>query len=55
MRCCEMAEEAKITKKITIELDVNMGDVTVDREDLSLAEMLGLTEFAKMMIYNSEE
>lgn len=54
-RCCGMAKEVKITKKITIELDVITGDVTFDWEDLSIAEVLGLMEFAKMMIYNSEE
>lgn len=50
-----MAKEVKITKKIIIELDVITGDVTFDWEDLSIAEVLGLMEFAKMMIYNSEE
>lgn len=39
-------------KKITIEYDVITGDVTVDWEDMSPAEILGLVEFAKMLIYN---
>lgn len=47
-------KNAKITKKITIEYDVITGEVTVDWEDLSPPELLGLMEFAKMLIYNNE-
>lgn len=42
-----------MVNKITIEYDVITGETTVNWDDMSYAELLGLIEFAKMMVYNN--
>lgn len=46
-------DTVKLTKKITLELNVLTGDVTLDNPDeLNNLELLGLLECCKAMIYN---
>lgn len=45
-------EELKVSKRITIELDLVNGEVTFDNPDgLTDFEVIGLLEWAKMMLY----
>jgi hypothetical protein len=41
---------AKLTHEITIERDFISGDIHVQWEDLSYSEILGMLEFAKLLV-----
>ena len=43
-------EQATITKKVLITLDIITGEIEIDHDDMSYYELLGALEAAKMLV-----
>ena len=43
-------EQATVTKKVLITVDIITGDIEIDHDDMSYYELLGALEAAKMLV-----